>query len=776
MSVSVATRTKAVIHVYIKDDRISTYEFDLNEEKEITIGRAIDNDVMIPSPIVSSQHAKIEVSDGECTIYDLNSTNGILVGNEKVYQKVLQDGDHIRIDHLHQTHDDGIFMIFSMASEDEDEKWNEVYFKELKKITVGRESSNDVIISQGLVTRKHAEFYVEKDQLFVKDLNSTNGTFVNGTAIKGPTSLKTLDIVYIGQTKFVVQQNKLIYKTPVKGLQIDAITISKTVVDSAGGLFSQKSTKKILDNISISIKPGELVALIGGSGAGKSTFMDTLNGFRPATEGTVLVNGDDFYANYNAYKNIMGYVPQQDIVYDALTVDQMLTYAAKLRMPEDSTDEEIAQRVKEVINDVELEGRENLIISQLSGGQRKRVSIAVELLADPKLFFLDEPTSGLDPGMERNMMRLLRKLSNKGKTIVLITHATANLHLCDKVTFLGYGGKLCYFGPPSGALKFFHVTDYTDIYDLISKQAEAFQQKFIHSHYYSYYHSLSDKKPVLKKKEKGPERSSMKQLGILSSRYLKLTLVDKQRFFFLMIQAPIIALLLGLVADRDAFEYYETSKEVIFTIASSAVWIGLLNSIQEITKESVIYKRERTVNLKLFPYMMSKLLVLGLLGLIQSVIFVLIFMQILDLPETELIGYLPLEITVTFFLTVFASTAFGLVISTLVSNSDRAMGLTPIVLIPQLIFNGLVFKLDGLSDWLSNLAISKWTARAFSISTDLNGSPMEMETKAALPPRDLPEYYDHSLQLLYQNWSILFGIVILCTAVSLFILKRKDTQ
>src|SRR3954469_24933706 len=165
MSVLVATRTKAVIHVYIKDDRISTYEFDLNEEKEITIGRAIDNDVMVPSPIVSSQHAKIEVSDGECTIYDLNSTNGILVGNEKVYQKVLQDGDHIRIDHLHQTHDDGIFMIFSTASDDEDEKWNEVYFKELKKITVGRESSNDVIISQGLVTRKHAEFYVEKDQL-----------------------------------------------------------------------------------------------------------------------------------------------------------------------------------------------------------------------------------------------------------------------------------------------------------------------------------------------------------------------------------------------------------------------------------------------------------------------------------------------------------------------------------------------------------------------------------------------------------------------------------
>ena len=776
MSISVATRTKAVIHVYIKDDRISTYETDLSRSKEITIGRAIDNDVVIPSPIVSSYHAKLEVIDSTCTIYDLNSTNGILVGNERVFQKVLRDGDHIRIDHPQDSHQEGIFMVFSKSSEEEEEKWNEVYFKELKKITVGRESSNDIIVSQGLVSRKHAEFYVEKDQLFVKDLNSTNGTFVNGTAIKQPTLLHTLDIVYIGQTKFVVQQNKLIYKTPVKGLQIDAIHISKTVIDSASGLFSQKSTKKILDNISISIKPGELVALIGGSGAGKSTFMDTLNGFRPATDGTVLVNGDDFYANYNAYKNIMGYVPQQDIVYDSLTVEQMLTYAAKLRMPEDSTDEEISQRVKEVIIDVELEGREGLVISQLSGGQRKRVSIAVELLADPKLFFLDEPTSGLDPGMERNMMRLLRKLTNKGKTIVLITHATANLHLCDKVTFLGFGGKLCYFGPPSGALKFFDVTDYTDIYDLISKQADVFQQKFVHSHYYSYYETLSDKKPVVKKKEKGPKRNSIKQFGILSSRYLKLTLVDKQRFFFLMIQAPIIALLLGLVADRDAFEYYESSKEVIFTIASSAVWIGLLNSIQEITKESVIYKRERTVNLKLFPYMLSKLFVLGLLGLVQSVIFTVIFVQIINMPDTDLIGFLPFEITITFFLTIFASTALGLVISALVSNSDRAMGLTPIILIPQLIFNGLVFKLEGFTDWLSYLAISKWTARAFSISFDLNSTPLELESQVALPPRDLLEYYDHSLQLLYQNWSILIGIVLLCIAVSLYILKRKDTQ
>ncbi|WP_307342490.1 FHA domain-containing protein [Metabacillus malikii] len=767
---------KHLLNVYINKELITTFDMQTAGSSKYTIGRAKDNDLVIHSPIVSAHHATIHVENGQCKIIDENSTNGIIIDERKVTEQVLVNGMHILIDDMNNPHDEGIFILYSELENEQDEKWNEVYFKDKPSITIGRESSNDIALAHSLVSRKHAQIFVEKNDIFVKDLNSTNGTFLNGKPVKQVTKLKPLDMIYIGQTKFIVQENKILYNVHVKGLQIDAINISKTVVDSSGGLFAAKATKKILDNISISIKPGELVALIGGSGAGKSTFLDTLNGFRPATDGTVLVNGDDFYANYNAYKNILGYVPQQDIVYDTLTVQQMLIYAAKLRMPEDSSEAEILERVKEVIEDVELEGREDLVISQLSGGQRKRASIAVELLADPKLFFLDEPTSGLDPGMERNMMRLLRKLSNKGKTIILITHATANLHLCDKVVFLGYGGRLCYFGPPSGAQKFFEVTDYTDIYDLINKQAEKWQAKFVQSHYYSYYQTLTGKQAEKKPLQKGPSRSSLKQFAILSARYLKLSLVDKQRFFFLMIQAPIIAILMGLVAETDSFEYFETSKQVIFTVAASAVWIGLLNSIQEITKEKTIYKRERTVNLKLGPYISSKIVILGLMGLIQSVIFVAIFTAIIELPTENLLGYVPIEIFMTFFLSVLASTAMGLVVSCLVANSDRAMGLAPILLVPQLIFNGLVFELEGVTDWLSNLAIAKWTARAFSISFDLNDKPMELETKVALPQRDLPEYYDHSLSLLYQNWGILLGITVLCTVISIVILKRKDRQ
>lgn len=776
MSSNAATgRIKSVLSIYIKDKLVSTIDMEHSGTiQEYTFGRAEDNMIVINSPIISTHHGVFEIKNDGCYVSDSGSTNGIFVNEQKITSTKLENGDNIRIDLVDQPHDEGVLMIYSVLEQNSDEKWNEVSFEGKNEVTIGRESSNDIAIPHSMVSRKHAKIMKSGNELYVEDLNSTNGTFLNGTPVSGKQKIKSFDVIIIGNTKIIYQENKVIYNVQAKGLRIDAIGITKDVQDSSGGMFKSKATKRILDDISISIKSGELVALVGGSGAGKSTFMDSINGFRLPTEGSVLVNDDDFYANYSAYKNIMGYVPQQDIVYDTLTVQQMLTYAAKLRMPEDTTDQEIQERVVQVISDVELEGREDLVIKQLSGGQRKRASIAVELLADPKLFYLDEPTSGLDPGMERNMMKLLRKLTNQGKTIILITHATANLHICDKVIFLGYGGKLCYFGPPNGALEFFGVSDYADIYDLINKESDKWQTVFRKSKYYGYYNSLSEKKAKTSEKKVVTKRSSLKQWLILSNRYLKLTLVDKQRFISLIAQAPFIAILLGLVADKEAFEFYETSKEVIFTLASSGVWMGLLNSIQEITKEQDIYRRERAVNLKLGPYLLSKLLVLGGLALVQSVIFILVFVRVIDLPDVNLIGSLQLELMITMFLTTFASTAFGLVVSTMVSNPDRAMGLAPILLIPQLIFNGLVFKLEGFADLLSNLAISKWTARAISISVDLNDKPLEIESQTPVPPRDLPEYYDHDLTLLYQNWGILLGVTVLCVILSIVILKQKE--
>jgi hypothetical protein len=338
------------------------------------------------------------------------------------------------------------------------------------------------------------------------------------------------------------------------------------------------------------------------------------------------------------------------------------------------------------------------------------------------------------------------------------------------------GGRLCYFGPPKGALDFFKMDSYTDVYDLIGSEAELWQKDFRQSQYYSYIHSLTQGTGTEKPKPTTAKRSSFRQLRTLMSRYLKLTLVDHTRFFFLIIQVPVIALLLGFVGKHNSFDYYETGKQVIFTTASSAVWIGLLNAIQEITKEQVIYKRERMVNLKIWPYLMSKMYILGILALFQSVLFVGILQYVIVFPTHSLFGSVPLEVMITFFLAVFASTAMGLVVSCLVSNSDRAMSLAPMLLIPQLLFSGLVFDLKRWSNYISDFAISKWACRGLGISFDINGMPMKIETKAAVPPRDLPEYFDHRLDLLMTNWGILAGVVVICLILSAVLLKRKDSQ
>jgi ABC-type multidrug transport system ATPase subunit len=773
---------KSVLTIYVAGEKISEVEIQHNSLKqEYTFGRNPKNDIIISSPIVSGKHGVIYIENDKCFVEDLDSTNGIYVNNNRVKQRELQDGDNIKIDNAEKLHEKSVLIVYSRVRDDSEEKWIKFDMHNKQRVVIGRTKEADIATYHPSLSRNHLAIYNQNDTFYVEDLNSTNGTYLNGKAVSGKTALKENDVIVAGNTKIILKEKALFYNVISKGLRLDAIHISKQVRDNSGFFTSEK--KKILDDITISIKPGELVALIGGSGAGKSTFMDALNGFRLPTEGKVYVNNDDFYEHYNSYKNVLGYVPQQDIVYDSLTVEKMLMYAAKLRMPEDTTNEELMDRVKQVIDDVELSGRENVFIKQLSGGQKKRVSIAVELLADPKLFFLDEPTSGLDPGMERNMMKLLRKLADKGKTIILITHATANITLCDKATILGTGGKLCYFGPPEGALNFFGVVEYADIYDLINFEADKWKSTFLRSQYNAYYKALDNKNFNAKRDNnklyKKNSISGFKQWAILSKRYIELITKDTARLAFLLVQPVIISLILGMVLDSNAFDYYEDAKSVIFTLACSGVWVGVLNSIQEICKERPVYMRERAVNLKLVPYIMSKTVILGILCFVQSILLVLCFSVFIELPGEFFVVNILLESTITVFLTTFASMSMGLTISTMVTNTDRAMGIAPIVLIPQLVFTGLIFKLDGISSLVSSLAVSKWASRAMAVSYDLNEIPTKIQAEnPKLPelPKDVPAYFDHTMTNLLDNWYILGGVTLICIVLAVILLKRQDTN
>ena len=306
----------------------------------------------------------------------------------------------------------------------------------------------------------------------------------------------------------------------------------------------------------------------------------------------MLVDGIDLYQNYDYLKTAIGYVPQQDIVYDNLTLFDMLLYASELRMPPDCTPEEREARVREVIDLLELSAETNNYIGRLSGGQKKRASIAVELLADPRLLFLDEPTSGLDPGIERDLMHKLATMADGGRTIILVTHTTLNLHLCSQVVFLGPGGKLCFAGPPNEALSFFGVDDFVPIYDMISSNAEYWEAAFAKGFSREVLDVADGENQIAPNKK----QSFARQFSTLSRRYTRLLINDKQRLLLLLAQAPALAALICLVAGNDCFVVCENTKSCLFALSCAAFWVGILNSTRRFAKSALFLRGNMQVD------------------------------------------------------------------------------------------------------------------------------------------------------------------------------------
>lgn len=480
-------------------------------------------------------------------------------------------------------------------------------------------------------------------------------------------------------------------------------------------------------------------------------------------------NGENLYDNYDELKSNIGYVPQEDIVYSNLTLHDTLQYAAKLRMPDNTTRKERNIRIKEVLEIVQLTELENSYIRQLSGGQRKRASIAVELIADPNLFFLDEPTSGLDPGTERSIMLTLRKMAEMGKTVILVTHNTLNLHLCDKVAFFGKGGKLCFFGRPKDALEFFGVDDFVDIYTLLNEDVELWYNKFKSIEENIKVEEDIEEKAKIKKKKK----SFFRQLMILISRYIKLITNDFQQLFLLIAQAPVVAILLAMVASEDIYSSYDDTKAIMFSIGCASIWLGLLNSVQEICKEKVILQKEHMADLKLSSYLLSKFIVQGIIAFIQATLLVGIFQKIVGSSEHSILidGYW--DIQLVSFLSILAAASTGLFISAVVKNSNIAMSVIPLILVPQLLYSGMLFKLDGITDFVSNFVLCRWTVEALGTSVNLNDLTHIAQTINPLIEIEPENYFTFTTEHMIE----VIGIILLMTAVlmlvSYFVLRKN---
>lgn len=741
----------------------------------LLVGRAPGNDVVINHPSVSGRHLSMSRQQEKFFITDLGSTNGTLVNGQKIAPNTPQRlnlGDVLRIGDL-----TGNWVSLSLAQEGVEAvrtlAMGKLDLAGQASVLIGRDPAAYLPLSHPTVSFRHAMISKQDSGLVIRDLGSTNGTFVNGQRIS-LSPLKSGDEIQIGPFKLVYDaQQQSLMQSMRMGHRIDAIQLGREVANK----------KMILQNISLTVQPGEFIALVGGSGAGKSTLMKAMNGYEPANHGQIFLDGEPLYSKLDLYRTQMGYVPQDDIIHRALPVKLALWYAAKLRLP-DARPSEIEARIQDALRSVDMLEHADKPVRVLSGGQRKRVSIAVELLARPTLFFLDEPTSGLDPGLEKKMMYDLNRLADEGRTVVLVTHATANIEQCDHVAFLSYG-RLAYYGPPNEALNFYNVHDFSDIYLKLSQDVDPAKGKppspelqpyYAKSHadkgkissgllwadHYS--QSPFNKKYVLDRQSQlktggyvgaagsTPPRKSkdsfIRQTVILARRQFDLIRLDWRTLFILLLMMPLIGGLFMMVSKKDDFtgrpgtvteikrslmleleganvgdksEYTPTATaEILVTMLGLALTQGgTFGAAYEIVKERAIFKRERAVNLSVLAYVLSKVLILGGFAIIQvaSVLLVMSLKVDLNVQGAVFKDAGIVELYITLYLAVFASILFGLFLSAIVPTTDVVLYAILVQLFVQIILGGTLFPLD--SGAASKFTISYWTMDAMGSTVDM---------------------------------------------------------
>jgi ABC-type multidrug transport system ATPase subunit len=486
-----------------------------------------------------------------------------------------------------------------------------------------------------------------------------------------------------------------------------------------------RGRKILLDQVSFPVGEKCLLAVVGPSGAGKSTLLNALTGQRPADRGAVLYDGRDLYRDYAELRQRIGLVPQDDILHAQLTVRRALVYAAELRFPQDTAKAERQARVDEVIRELGLEQRAGLPIHSLSGGQRKRVSVALELLTKPSLLFLDEPTSGLDPGMDRSVMHMLRGLADDGRTVIVVTHSVLSLDVCDRLLVLAPGGKVAYFGPPEDALTYFGYEQWPEAFEAFERD----QDRDWAGEYRSsplqvrYIDSSSPQPPLLRAGPAaavGPPPKAQSwgaQLGTLVRRYAAVLSADRT-FLAVMIALPCI---MGVMARAVAGSKLtlETSMNALLTLCIGGVLAGAANAVREVVKERVIYQRERAVGLSRSAYLMSKIVVLGTVTVLQAVVLTLVALFGVDLnaPRGQGVLMSPLvEITLAVALLAFSAMMLGLLVSAVVTKEEVTMPLLVLIAVVQVVFSGALLKLHGVPgiEQLAWLVPARWALGAMS--------------------------------------------------------------
>ena len=772
---------------------------------DFTIGSEADNDIVFELPMISRHHARIRFKGTSAEIEDLDSTNGTFVNTRKnrVAKATISSNDAV----FFGSYRVPAARLFKKYTSPDLDKSKTMHVRS-QAVVIGRDKTCDEVLDHPLVSKRHARFGVLGNRMYVEDLDSGNGTFVNGEKIEGETDVVPGNVIQIASFSYRVEQNGVLTRAKTQGnLSIEADNISITL----GGTH-------LLDSVSLTICPGEFVGLMGPSGAGKTLLLSALNGYLPPTAGSVLINGENLYVNYDIFRGQIGYVPQDDIVHSTLTVKEALYFTARLRLPTDTSDEEIYRRISEVLTQLELTGQKDVLIGSaeqrgISGGQRKRVNLAMELITEPSLLILDEPTSGLSSEDTLNVMKLLRGLADQGMTILMTIHQPSleayqqmdNLILVAKDANAKQPGRLGYYGPAyPDAIQFFRMPDKAsqpDVPDLIlsglaAKPAKEWVSAYVDSNYSKEFidgrsGTHASGQSIAEKQNKSPAEL-WQQTVTLVRRGLAIKLRDKTNTAILLLQAPIIAILIVMVFndasinltdfDPTIAKQYEDMHDVaiqiqsaVFFIAIAALWFGCSNSAREIVAEWAIYRRERMVNLKIPCYLASKFAVLGIFCFFQCLCLFLIVNYFCDLA-TPMLWLLPI-----LFLVSLVGVGIGLTISSIAKTSEVALGVLPLVILPMVLLGGMVRPVHdlGTAEPLAHLVPSRWAYEAellLEAEYQEQGETIDTETNERIR-FDLAEHHfpeeDERMGISAAVLAILVSLIFVGIAPGI-ILKQRD--
>ncbi len=730
----------------------------LDSGQEYRIGRDDRADIPLADARVSWEHAVIRAEGPVWVLEDRGSRNGTFLGAERITRLEITGPCVVHFGHP----EDGPVLRFELARQDPFPDFErapapvpvpaagDTTFMpgvlrdptsrvriQSKVMKIGRRPDNDIVVSDLGVSKQHAELRLSPTGKYeIIDLGSHNGTFVNGTRVN-EAQLKDDDIIAIGHATFRLVGGELIEYVDDGRATFEAHELNVVVHD--GG-----KDKVLLDGITFPLAERSMMAVIGPAGAGKSTLLNALTGKRPASTGNVFYDYRDLYENYDELRQRIGLVPQESVTHDQLTAQSALGYAAELRFPSDTGADERNQRVTEVLDELSMTRHANTRIDRLSGGQKKRVNIGMELLTRPTLLFLDEPTSPLDPHLKRDMFAQMRQMADpakeKGQSVIVITHDVESklIDQCDRLIVLQPGGKMAYFGPPDEGLRFFGREDWADVFQAFADQPDRdFAAEYRNSPEFVKYVATPISVRQRRLDAGRPEgetvqpkqRSSLSQVFTMARRYRRVMQADRV-FIATTILMPILLGVLvratpthfGLVNSTPVGGLNVNAIQMVMILVMSSVLAGTALSIREFIKERDIYERERMAGLSAGAYLFSKVIVLSLISVMQSALVTLVGLAGQKVPPSGVVipGPALIEIFVALAVLSVTSMLIGLAISTLVTKGDQTMPILVGVTMVQVALSGGLFPLAGTLGDVALIAPARWGLGAIASTINLN--------------------------------------------------------